>query len=120
MRTLLILVPLAVVASGCCVLAGRCCGPASCSEAKTGFEVMQPVVAALDAYQRNEGTYPERLGDLVPEYLPSVPSKYEELPVGYERTPEGYTLRFSYSGAGIGMNHCSYTPEGLWDCYGYY
>lgn len=44
-------------------------------EAWTRFgERMMPLVAAIQAYHRNHGTYPERLEILVPQYIEKLPS----------------------------------------------
>jgi len=39
---------------------------------------------AIDTYQAEKGHYPEALGELVPAYLPSLPSRPDGAPYGYD------------------------------------
>jgi hypothetical protein len=51
------------------------------------------VVFALEGYHRAEGRYPERLDDLVPRWLPRVPTHPQvREPWKYQRVAGGYTL----------------------------
>ena len=73
---------------------------------------------ALAEFQAQEGRYPEMLEELVPAYLTSLPTEVNDMEIIYRLDGESYSLEFSY--AGPGMNHCSYTPEKGWKCYGFY
>jgi hypothetical protein len=87
-------------------------------KADRGYRACKPVISALSRYYDDHGGYPESLEALVPAYLAEVPLNVNEMPVLYGLTEQSYTLEFSY--VGPGMNHCSYTPEAEWDCYGFY
>lgn len=87
-------------------------------QARRGYEACEPVIAALEQYHDDHGGYPETLDALSPAYLEEIPQEANGFPIEYERTAGSYTLEFSYLGPG--MNHCTYTPEAGWDCYGYY
>ena len=127
-RRLLILLGLVAVVA-CVGLAGAGVGvylllkpateaPGEGAKAQAGYQASQPIIAALAAYHDQEGAYPETLAALVPGYLASLPGDVNGYPIEYRLTDVSYSLEFSYTGPG--MNHCSYTPEGGWDCYGYY
>jgi hypothetical protein len=46
---------------------------------------------ALAAWHAEHGTYPEKLADLAPKFIPSVPDDlFTEQPLHYERTADGY------------------------------
>ena len=76
-----------------------------------------PIIAALERHAAEQGGYPETLAALVPAYLEAVPTA-DAIDLTYRHTEASYELEFHY--AGPGMNVCTYTPEGGWDCYGYY
>lgn len=87
--------------------------------AEKGYAASQPVIAALESYKLDHGSYPESLIELVPDYLSSVPAKTEELDFFYSRTETGYQFSFYYLGPG--MNACTYAPEAKdWKCSGAY
>ncbi len=92
--------------------------PGEGATAERGYRACEPIIAALRAYHEREGAYPATLDGLVPEYLADVPAAVNEWPIEYSLTDDSYRLAFSYTGPG--MNHCTYTPEAGWDCYGYY
>ena len=51
----------------------------------------ETVIAALDRYHQARGGYPDRLEQLVPEYLPAIPAAKPVFPFGdfeYANTPE--------------------------------
>jgi hypothetical protein len=92
--------------------------PGEGAKAQRGYQACDPIIVALRQYEEDHGAYPEALAALVPGYLAEVPAAVNDWPIEYRLTDESYSLEFSYTGPG--MNHCSYTPAGGWDCYGYY
>ena len=84
--------------------------------AERGYAASEPVIAALEEYRAEHGVYPEKLAELVPDYLPVAPTRTEELDFSYSSTGDGYTFSFHYLGPG--MNTCTYRPEAAWDCSG--
>jgi hypothetical protein len=87
-------------------------------KAERGYRACEPVIAALTRYYEDHGSYPEKLEALLPDYLGEAPLTVNDMPILYRLTEQSYTLEFSF--VGPGMNHCSYTPEAKWDCYGFY
>ncbi|MBV6394300.1 MAG: hypothetical protein KPEEDBHJ_03554 [Anaerolineales bacterium] len=88
-------------------------------KAEKGYAASAPVIAALEAYKADHGSYPEKLDQLVPDYLPSVPVKTDELDFSY--SSDGATYSFSFHYIGPGMNTCAYSSEGKeWNCSGAY
>jgi len=58
----------------------------------TGFEATLTVLA-LGAFHHEHQTFPATLAELVPEYLPRVPTDYyDHQPLRYRRTDEAYVL----------------------------
>ncbi len=96
-----------------------CPPPGKGRAAEQGYEAGQPVIEALEAHKKSEGTYPESLEVLVPDRISEIPVDPDGEPFGYRLTEEGYELDFGYTGPGI--NHCVYTPRGReWWCEGAY
>ena len=87
-------------------------------KAERGYAALEPVTKALEQYQADTGTYPESLDELVPGYLPSVPTEVNDESIQYTKTSESYSLAFHYIGPG--MNTCTFTPETKWQCSGAY
>lgn len=88
-------------------------------KAEKGYAASQPVITALESYKLDHGSYPDTLIELVPDYLPSVPTKNEELDFYYSSTGDDYQFSFYYLGPG--MNACTYTSKAKdWDCSGAY
>lgn len=88
-------------------------------KAEKGYAASEPVIAALEAYKADHGTYPMDLIELVPDYLPAAPTKTDGLDFSYSGTGDSY--RFSFHYLGPGMNTCTFTPESKeWDCSGAY
>ena len=88
-------------------------------KAEQGYALSAPVIAALELYRANHGSYPEKLAELVPDYLSEVPTRTTALEFSYSSDGAGYRLSFHYIGPG--MNTCTYTPEKKsWDCSGAY
>ena len=111
------LIPLAALFLCACPAPGK--GP----RAERGFERARPVIEALDRYRAERGAYPDRLEQLVPEFLPAaalaVPRAAKEgYPLEYARQDSTYRLTFRY--VGPGMNHCQYQPGARWRCGGYF
>jgi hypothetical protein len=92
--------------------------PGEGAQAQRGYAAAAPVITALAAYHQSHGSYPASLADLVPTQLSAVPAAVNGYPLEYHAAAGSYTLAFSY--AGPGMNHCTYTPENQWHCFGYY
>ncbi len=87
-------------------------------KAEQGYAVSAPVIAALEKYKLEVGTYPDSLDELVPDYLSALPGKVIDNSLDYNKTEEGFSLSFYYIGPG--MNACTYTPEKTWQCSGAY
>ena len=87
-------------------------------KAELGYAALDPVIKGLEQYQANQGVYPETLDELVPDYLPSVPTEVNNESIQYTKTDESFSLVFHYIGPG--MNTCTYTPESNWKCSGAY
>lgn len=85
-------------------------------KAERGYAVSEPVIAALEQFKADNGFYPEMLVDLVPEYLPDVPTKDNVLDFSYSSTGDSFAFSFHYLGPG--MNTCTFTPEDQWRCSG--
>lgn len=86
--------------------------------AEKGYAASEPVIAALEKYKADKGSYPETLSELVPDYLPVAPTKTDELDFSYLKIGDSYSFSFHYLGPG--MNTCQYTPEQKWKCSGAY
>ena len=95
-----------------------CAAPGEGKKAEQGYALCQPLIDGLAAYHEEHGTYPDSLDALAPDWVDHVPESYDGKPILYERTEEGYRLEFSYERPG--MNHCTYTPVGGWECEGYF
>jgi hypothetical protein len=93
--------------------------PGEGAKAEEGYQLSEPIIAALESYHAPNGEYPDSLDALVPDYLTAIPSGEQIDELWYVRTDTSYTLSFSYTGPG--MNACNYTPEaGEWACSGAY
>ncbi len=58
----------------------------------TGRQGARAIAAALDAHFADHGRYPQQLSELVPDYLPALPStgyRYSAAPFMYDLGPEG-------------------------------
>lgn len=82
-----------------------------------------PVVAALEAYRRDLGSYPNALGQLVPGYLTpdalrAPDNSVLQYPFEYRADSGRYELVVRYGGPG--MNTCSYRPASQWQCGGHF
>lgn len=88
-------------------------------KAEKGYALSAPVIAGLEEYKADHGSYPEKLDQLIPDYLSSVPTKTAELEFSY--FSDGKSYRFSFHYIGPGMNTCDYAPEAKeWKCSGAY
>lgn len=87
-------------------------------KAERGYALSEPVLAALEQYKADKGTYPESLAELVPEYISAVPKKDDVLDFSYRLTDDGFAFSFHYIGPG--MNTCTYKPGREWKCSGAY
>jgi hypothetical protein len=106
------------------VALSACYPPGKGPVARRGYNICAPAINALDAYHSDHGLYPEKLDELVPQYLPRVPSPMADRrleSVTYKLRPaDSYQLEFRY--VGPGMNYCDYSPkpQARWKCSGYY
>ncbi len=96
--------------------------PGEGKQAQQGFAAADPVINALENYKNEQGKYPGRLSELVPQYLEKDPQKNEsgEIQFIYYPTEENtsYHLRMSYPTL-FGADECRYTPtEKKWTCGG--
>lgn len=88
-------------------------------KAEKGYAASEPVIAALEKFKADHGSYPEKLTELVPDYLPESPTMPDGLEYSYSSTGDGYAFSFHYRGPGL--NTCTYTPEEKeWKCSGAY
>jgi hypothetical protein len=131
MRTHLQLIAVIVLASATCLTG--CWTP---GEADAGYYAAKRVIPALEKFHHDRGEYPERLDELVPQYLPdrrdllwkgrlqplNAPGHnetVEERALEYSREGDAYTLGFSYSS--FGMNLFTYDSRTrMWRESGYY
>lgn len=86
--------------------------------ADKGYAISEPVIAALEKFKSDHGSYPDELAGLVPDYLSEIPTTTGELDFSYTRNGESYAFSFHYRGPGL--NTCTYTPEEKWRCSGAY
>jgi hypothetical protein len=72
------------------------------------------LVSKLEEYKQQQGSYPERLDDLVPNTLPNISSIGLGRPI-YGKEADSYLLAYRVSWE----NNCSYRPaSGSWTCRG--
>ena len=79
-----------------------------------------PIVAALKSYRIDNGNYPDKLPQLVPEYVPSLPTTgligYPQFTYrnGYNdivAVPDSYELRINCTSGGINFDRFIYWPS---------
>jgi hypothetical protein len=99
-----------------CSIIGTPEPPGVGEQAEKGYAASEPVIAALEQYRADKGSYPESLAELTPEYLTANPLITEVQDFSYSKNGESYSLSFHYLGPG--MNTCKYTPEEKWQCSG--
>jgi len=92
--------------------------PGEGKKAEQGYALCAPVIAALESYYGTEGSYPQNLEELSPNYLTDLPIQEDGSDLEYSAADGSYALGFHYSGPGF--NECTYRPESGWDCEGYY
>lgn len=101
-----------------------CPAPGEGRTADRGFQRAETVVHALEGYADRNGSYPQTLEALVPQYvdLDSLDIRragQRDYPFEYSRTPEGFELSFDYTGPGI--NTCTYSSiNDEWSCRGHF
>ena len=86
--------------------------PAKGPKAEKFYEEAAPIISALELYKNERGSYPESLDDLIPKYIPEMPSRN----FFYVIEKDTYILAFKYEGPGV--NSCAYSPGKGWDCTG--
>jgi hypothetical protein len=100
--------------------------PGEGKQAQQGFAAADPIIAALENYKNEQGRYPRRLRELVPQYLEKDPQKNPEKDDAGEirfiyypaEENTSYNLRMSYPTL-FGADECRYTPtEKKWACGG--
>lgn len=86
-------------------------------KAEKGYAFSEPIIAALEQYKTDHGSYPEKLDQLAPDYLPAPPTAPEGLDYSY--SSDGSTYSFSFHYRGPGLNTCTYKSEVKeWNCSG--
>jgi hypothetical protein len=112
---------LALIFSSACVEK-----PGEGKQARQGFAAANPIINALENYRNEQGKYPGRLSELVPQYLEKDPQKDSqqdesgEIRFVYYPVEENtsYYLHLSYPTL-FGADECRYTPaEKRWICGG--
>jgi hypothetical protein len=123
---------------GCVALCMTSCQspPGEGWKAEAGFHHAAPVIAALEEFHRDRGSYPVELEELVPTYLSSdklllpaplgggiqrirATASYNPRMFSYDQDGNSYTLSFSYEVPGV--NHCIYDSKTkAWYSHGYY
>ena len=90
-------------------------GPVFCSVQSRLLELrLQPVIAALKTYRDSNGSYPDSLDELVPDYLESVPSCPDRRDISFTRK-EADTAQFSLTCVTFGFNKHDYdSATGAW------
>lgn len=106
-----------------------CPAPGKGYKAEAGYRRAHPVIAAIDRYRQERGSYPDSLSQLPADWLPPPDSSGPPARgLVYKNHGERYELTFSYTGPGV--NHCTYDSAGSddsaaraatrWRCRGYY
>jgi hypothetical protein len=96
-----------------------CWDPGHGPTAAAAYALADPLIAGLERFKQDKGSYPDKLAELVPVYVRSLPPETNNIALfNYTRKGETYNLDFSYSGPGI--NWCVYHPGGKWSCGGAY
>ena len=85
-----------------------------------GQHTCKPIIEALENYKKNLGKYPKELSELTPKYLDKIPEQVTEHRLNYSWREDSYSLTFNYSGGGVGVGRCSYSPGTEWHCGGFY
>ena len=103
----LVVYTLTLLCIGCAKQSGEAYRPENMARA-------QIIVDSLDRYYSENGSLPETLDLLVPDYLPEIPKTTDDQDFRYEfDIPEGYLITFDVSRG----QYCSYISRWeLWDC----
>jgi len=56
----------------------------------------EAIVAALEGYKRDQGRFPDRLGQLVPKYLPATPVPAQLTLIAYAAPEDGSACWYAY------------------------
>lgn len=88
--------------------------------AESGKTLGNNVVKALEKYHDDNKDFPMSLQNLVPKYLDKLPQDKDlKFNYSYKNVEKSYVLEFEYSGSGMGIYECDYTPETKkWICTG--
>ena len=102
-----------------------CPRPGAGAKAEAWYRKAEPVIAALNRYRTERGSYPNSLAELPADWLPPLEERQPHSPdrgFAYARKGDAYELTFSYAGPGI--NHCTHYSAPLddrrWSCGGDY
>lgn len=93
-----------------CLLTAACPAPCELEDAQVNavYEELKPVKQALENYRQAENKYPQKLDELVPRYLPSVPQKAGGRVLSYIPVSEKeYNLRIAAPNGGTYSGSCS-------------
>lgn len=74
------------------------------------------VIDALDRYHRKFSRYPEKISELFPDFIASLPTQSAWTKDTYNRTKDGYVLSFPKFGGST--SDCTYEPKTGWICRG--
>jgi hypothetical protein len=108
----------------CLTFIANNCGdkPGEGEVAKRGYATAQPVIEALEKYQKETGKYPDDWVKLTHTYIKEVPKDGNGLRYSYlyNESKNVYILEFTYDGSGIsGIVECSYySNTKVWSCTG--
>lgn len=76
----------------------------------------EPIIAALEEYKENTGSYPESLKELTPLYIDRIPTSqmaWFDEPYYYKKEGNNYELSFRSGNE----ESCFYTGNGNWEIY---
>jgi hypothetical protein len=136
MKIIAVIAQVFVICLTLCMTSCLSAPPGEGWKARAGFSHAAPVIAALEKFHQDRGSYPVELEELVPTYLSSeqlllppplrggiqrIRSTTTHNPqmFSYDQEGDGYSLGFSY--AEPGMNDCVYdSKKKSWQSSGYY
>lgn len=98
------------VLAACLLLTAACPAPCELEDAQVGavYEDLKPVKQALENFRKTENKYPQKLDELVPRYLPSVPQKAGGRALSYIPVSEKeYNLRIAAPDGSTYSGSCS-------------
>lgn len=95
-----------------CLFTAAC--PAPCeiqdNQVNTVYEELKPITLALENFKKSENKYPQKLDELVPKYLPSVPQKAGGREISYFPVSEKeYNLKINAPNGGTYSGTCTFS-----------